>query len=243
MLEYEAIIRFTSKPVNMDMINFLAATTASTIQIKHGSGKKPVVPLVDYIVKLVRGSNVQTPTLMATTVYLSKLKNIIPAHAHGMETTRHRIFTGCLVLASKYLNDSSPLNKHWCEYTNDLLDLAEMNMIERELLAYLNWEINITTEDLVACLSHFLNPIKEELAAQLCPLPPAEDLLFRQHKTGYMHSDMYSLESPRTYSSGITESNCYSGSISMNSKFSSPRTPVTFSSGIIMDKIRDCIPN
>lgn len=165
MSEYHALMRFTKEPVSLEMIHFLASTTASIISINdtraHGG---PVVGLVDFIKGLVRHSNVQTPTLMATTVYLTKLRSIIPTDVYGMETTRHRIFLGCLILAAKNLNDSSPLNKHWAKYTDGLLDINDVNTIERELLQNFNWELNFTMSELVTSLSYFLVPIQRHLA-------------------------------------------------------------------------------
>lgn len=103
---------------------------------------------------------------MATTVYLSKLRSIIPGNVYGIETTRHRIFLGCLILAAKTLNDSSPLNKHWASYTDGLLHIREVNTIERELLEYFDWNVTITTNELTTCLSPFLQPIKEQCLKQ-----------------------------------------------------------------------------
>ena len=122
----------------------------------------PAPPLTEFINRLIKHSNVQTPTLMATSVYLAKLRSLIPSKVYGIETTRHRIFLGCLILAAKTLNDSSPLNKHWAEYTDGLLLLREVNTIERELLEYFDWDVTISTEDLITCLSPFLKKIKEE---------------------------------------------------------------------------------
>ncbi|AET41334.1 cyclin PCL2 Ecym_8038 [Eremothecium cymbalariae DBVPG len=165
MSDYEALLRFNKLPVSIEMVHFLASTTASIIQVKSCSSSEPILSLVDFIKGLINKSNVQTPTLMSTVVYLTRLRSIIPPNVHGIETTRHRIFLGCLILASKNLNDSSPMNKHWCQYTNSLLSLREVNTVERELLEYFNWDLLITNKDLITCLSYFLKPIKELVIA------------------------------------------------------------------------------
>lgn len=163
MSDYEALLQFNRKPVSIEMVQYLASTTSSIIKVKKNSNivDSPAPPLMRFIKTLISYSNVQTPTLMATTVYLTKLRSIIPANVFGIETTRHRIFLGCLILAAKTLNDSSPLNKHWASYTDGLLHIREVNTIERELLEYFDWNVCITTEELVACLSPFLQSIKE----------------------------------------------------------------------------------
>lgn len=183
MSDREALKVFSRQPVNSEMINYLVATTNSIIQVKSSPKSKisslstadilvsPILKkntsLRDFIKNLIRYSNVQTPTLMATLIYLNKLRNLLPANAIGMETTRHRIFLSALILSAKSLNDSSPLNKHWTKYTDGLLTLSEVNMAERELIGLLNWNVNVNEEDLIIALQPFLIPIKQQLARKL----------------------------------------------------------------------------
>ncbi|KAI3406792.2 PCL2 [Candida oxycetoniae] len=182
MTDREALRIFSRQPVSLDMINFLVATTNSIIQIKPAarsyipctttstqqiiSIKKPTISLTNFIKNLIKYSNVQTPTLMATLVYLNKLRNYLPANAVGMETTRHRIFLSALIVAAKTLNDSSPLNKHWTKYTDGLLSLDEVNLAERELMSILKWNINIKEHELIVMLQPFLTEIKSHLLRQ-----------------------------------------------------------------------------
>ncbi|ODV96166.1 hypothetical protein PACTADRAFT_49562 [Pachysolen tannophilus NRRL Y-2460] len=189
-LEKASLKVFLRKPVAQDMVSYLAATTDSVIKIKpsspnleqyptppstpmdnksttnnnnnSNSSKQPVA-LTLFIERLISYSNVQTPTLMSTLVYLIRLRSILPSNSYGIESTRHRLFLGCLILAAKNLNDSSPLNKHWAKYTDGALSIKEVNTIERELLGYLNWDLRISNTDLINCLSPFLQPIKEKL--------------------------------------------------------------------------------
>lgn len=124
---------------------------------------KTHVSLTVFIKKLIKYSNVQTPTLMASLIYLNKLRNILPANAVGMETTRHRIFLGALILSAKSLNDSSPMNKHWTKYTDGLLTIEEVNMAERELIGLLKWDINVKEGELILVLQPFLTSIKDNV--------------------------------------------------------------------------------
>lgn len=170
MSDYEALLHFNKRAVSSDMIQYLASSTACIIQVKKSNKFAEVgplaPPLTHFIKSLVLHSNVQTPTLMATAVYLAKLRSIIPGNVYGIETTRHRIFLGCLILAAKTLNDSSPLNKHWALYTDGLLHIHEVNTIERELLEYFDWNVTVTTNELITCLAPFLQPIKEQFIRQ-----------------------------------------------------------------------------
>lgn len=180
MSDKEALRIFSRQPVSVDMINFLVATTNSIIQVKSLKKQNlcrnslssrilsinPTISLTNFIKNLITYSNVQTPTLMATLVYLNKLRNLLPANAIGMETTRHRIFLSALIVAAKSLNDSSPLNKHWTKYTDGLLNLEEVNLAECELINILNWNITIKQEELIITLQPFLIGIKSKLLQQ-----------------------------------------------------------------------------
>lgn len=168
MSEYKALLHFNRQAVNLEMVHYLASTTASVIHIRNTAANGgTVVSLVEFIKALIKHSNVQTPTLMATTVYLIRLRSALPADVHGMETTRHRMFIGCLILAAKNLNDSSPLNKHWTQYTDGLFDIDDINTIERELLDIFDWNLNFTTSELITSLSHFIIPIQCQLSQNM----------------------------------------------------------------------------
>ena len=201
------------------MIQFLVATTSSIIQVKGSKPQYTIVPshgatststmlvspvsksssLVVFIKNLIKYSNVQTPTLMATLVYLNKLRNILPANAVGMETTRHRIFLAALILSAKSLNDSSPLNKHWTKYTDGLLTNDEVNMAERELISLLKWNVSVKEDELIIALQPFLASIKHALQKQ------AEDEIVL--RTNYYRASnayskhYYAMSSPETTAS------------------------------------------
>ena len=215
MSEYQALVHFNAQAVNLEMVHFLAATAASVISttdtdVRNGGGS--AVSLVDFIKTLISHSNVQTPTLMATTVYLIKLRSILPTDVTGISTTRHRIFIGCLILAAKNLNDSSPLNKHWTKYTDGLFTLEDINAIERELLALFGWNLNFSTQDLTRALSHFLVPIQHQLSARsaahkqelMAKQNSASMLLFNAPVSGYTKQHLVNVEAHSRSSSHMS---------------------------------------
>ncbi|KAK8044595.1 PHO85 cyclin-1 [Apiospora rasikravindrae] len=197
-LNVEALERFVYQPVSNAMISYLADAAYSVIQCDPNMMPPPAqnrthlatpprtpspkaIPCHDaglptlekFITQLVVSSNVQVPTLMSTLVYLNRLKSRLQPMAKGLRCTTHRIFLAALILAAKYLNDSSPKNKHWANYSaihsegySFGFSRTEVNLMEKQLLYLLDWELRITEEDLYRELEPFLSPIRAEVDAK-----------------------------------------------------------------------------
>lgn len=186
-----ALDHFIYQPVSRDMISYLAAaahnviacdstpsppssTCSSSTATPSPPPREPEdnsLPTVEeFITQLVVSSNVQVPTLMSTLVYLGRLKAKLQPMARGLRCTTHRIFLASLILAAKYLNDSSPKNKHWANYTHILTEYysfgfsrTEVNLMEKQLLFLLEWDLRITEDDLYRELDAFLSPLREQI--------------------------------------------------------------------------------
>lgn len=110
---------------------------------------------------------------MSTLVYLNRLKSRLQPMAKGLRCTTHRIFLASLILAAKYLNDSSPKNKHWANYSVVSTKIysfgfsrTEVNLMEKQLLFLLDWDLRISEQDLYRELDSFLAPIREDLQSR-----------------------------------------------------------------------------
>lgn len=214
-LNEAALDHFVYMPVTSPMIQFLALKAseviacdpkvirssrdgATTIVDAYGRTKK-IPSLERFISTLIRRSNVQVPTLMCSLIYLDRLRAKLPQEATGLPCTVHRIFLSALILSAKFLNDSSPKNKHWASYTtvpnyeNFNFSRSEVNLMEIQLLSLLDFNLIITEEDLFEHFEPFLAPIRfqmqknEEAARRDALMKAHRDLeIVKQTEAGWL---------------------------------------------------------
>ena len=218
-----ALDQFIMQPVTPDMVSYLAQQATSVIRCEprrpQTNKRLPPTPpstpphdadsslqsnlpsLEEFIQSLVDKSRVQVPTLMSSLVYLSRLQQRLPPVAKGMRCTVHRIFLASLILAAKNLNDSSPKNKHWARYSSVKgydgfgFSITEVNLMEKQLLFLLDWDLRITNDDLFTHFEPFLAPIrvKQEQAEATRQKHAREHEVLRQQRSYY--------SKPRPYAS------------------------------------------
>ncbi|RDA91257.1 hypothetical protein CP533_0634 [Ophiocordyceps camponoti-saundersi (nom. inval.)] len=255
-----ALEHFVYQPVGRDMIAYLAdaahnviacdstlypASSSSSSSDSSDRRLPPTPPrspsaaeddslpsLEDFITQLVVSSNVQVPTLMSTLVYLTRLKSKLQPMARGLRCTTHRIFLASLILAAKYLNDSSPKNKHWANYTHVTTNAysfgfnrTEVNLMEKQLLFLLEWELRITEQDLYRELDVFLDPLRNRIVERHArKMRQRDEKLRRQQQDLYYPIPTCSSSSPSA-SSSSSSSSSPSASSSSPASSASPRSP------------------
>ncbi|KAI9664649.1 MAG: hypothetical protein M1821_006095 [Bathelium mastoideum] len=252
-----ALDYFVHLPVSRDMISYLAAKASQVIRCDpepqlnknlpptppstppHQSApsfsREAGLPSVEaFITSLVEKSHVQVPTLMSSLVYLHRLQRKLPPVAKGMRCTVHRIFLASLILAAKNLNDSSPKNKHWARYTTVPgyehfgFSITEVNLMEKQLLCLLDWDLRITQEDLYYHFEPFLAPIRTYQQRQMEKAQQQERELYAQRQRElYMQPELSrsrpvlarGYETPESYRSHSR------GQASLSSSRAASRTP------------------
>ncbi|GAA6058562.1 hypothetical protein JCM10212_007001 [Sporobolomyces blumeae] len=106
---------------------------------------------------------------------LTRLKTRYPS-ARGTSTSPHRLFLSSLMLSSKISMDDTYSNKSWQIVGQGLFELKEVNQMERELFAFLGWNVVVRDEELAAWVEDVVAPYEAErdLAASLAAAAVAQ---------------------------------------------------------------------
>ncbi|KAI9508461.1 hypothetical protein F5148DRAFT_906016 [Russula earlei] len=92
-------------------------------------------------------AEVELPVVLTTLVYLNRARPHL--HIALEEWANERVFLGALIVASKYLNDSTLKNLHWAVCTG-VFGKRDIGRIEREFLDVLDFELSISQDDIMA---------------------------------------------------------------------------------------------
>ncbi|KAI9446568.1 hypothetical protein H4582DRAFT_1906658 [Lactarius indigo] len=132
----QALLELVDQKLSRPIIEYLIDSVVET-----GSAFATMVNNV------VTRAEVEMPVILATLVYLDRAKPHL--HIALEEWANERVFLGALIVASKYLNDSSLKNVHWAVCTG-VFGKRDIGRIEREFLDVLDFELSITEDDLMA---------------------------------------------------------------------------------------------
>lgn len=96
---------------------------------------------------------------------LARLKARYPS-ARGTSTSPHRLFLSSLMLSSKISMDDTYSNQSWTLVGQNLFTLREVNQMERELFAFLGWNVVVRDEELALWVAENVIPFEAERAMQ-----------------------------------------------------------------------------
>jgi hypothetical protein len=145
------ILNKSASPIPLTVILKVSEYTGSIVTCLPSSAlscsSTTVPPLHEFIQLLVERSRINQPTFIASFIYINRLHKKLPSTARGMYCTCHRIYLASLLLAGKYLSDSPIKNRSWATYAS-FFSLAEINLMERQFLLLLDYNLRISVEEL-----------------------------------------------------------------------------------------------
>ncbi|KAI9069661.1 hypothetical protein FKP32DRAFT_1586715 [Trametes sanguinea] len=100
-----------------------------------------------FVTDVIYKAEVKVPALLVTLVYINRAKPHIQIALE--QWANERVFLGALILANKYLNDSTLKNVHWALCTG-VFGKRDIGRIEREFLDVLDFELGVSEADLLA---------------------------------------------------------------------------------------------
>jgi len=155
----QALVDLLELDISREVIEYVVDSVVETVDF--AMGRKPAPPssrgkvarrpehtkFITFVTNVLTRAEVTTPTLLAALVYIDRAK----PHLHiGLEQwALERVFLGSIIVASKYLNDSTLKNVHWALCTG-VFGKRDVGRIEREYLEVLNFELGISEADLLS---------------------------------------------------------------------------------------------
>ncbi|KII88189.1 hypothetical protein PLICRDRAFT_41329 [Plicaturopsis crispa FD-325 SS-3] len=100
-----------------------------------------------FVHNVLTRAEITTPVLLAALVYIDRARPHL--HIALEEWACERVFLGAVMVASKYLNDSTLKNVHWALCTG-VFGKRDVGRIEREFLDVLDFELGITEADVLS---------------------------------------------------------------------------------------------
>ncbi|ORX61881.1 hypothetical protein DM01DRAFT_1331354 [Hesseltinella vesiculosa] len=199
-----------------------------------------ILPLPTFIQQLIRRSKTQTGTLLIVMILLERLANRLGHRRQlimGMSTAPQRIFLATLILSTKLFHDTSPKNIHWVSFANDLFHLHDINLMERQLLTLLDFQLTVSKDEFDQVVDQlkrlkFDSPVAPDPFWQspknICQKHDKPSSLDRppwRHLTAVIHSSLSSSSSSSSVSSA--SSRCLSTPSSSHA-WLYPSSPMSF---------------
>ncbi|KIJ69204.1 hypothetical protein HYDPIDRAFT_24057 [Hydnomerulius pinastri MD-312] len=100
-----------------------------------------------FVTNVLTRAEVTIPTILVSLVYIDRAKPHLQIALE--EWACERVFLGAVMVASKYLNDSTLKNVHWALCTG-VFGKRDVGRIEREFLDVLDFELSITEDDVLS---------------------------------------------------------------------------------------------
>lgn len=129
----------------------------------------PAIPLPSLLRYIMARTQLPVTTLVIALIYLKRLKSLHPA-CRGSRSSSPRVLFAALILACKFTTDDPFDNKAWSTVSCGLFGIAEVTRMEREMLYFLDYKLNVSKTEWVQfvgelgrCMSRSLRDKQQRL--------------------------------------------------------------------------------
>lgn len=131
----------------VDTVDYALGRPSSSSRGRSLSRHTEHAKFAQFVADVVRRAEITVPALLVSLVYIARAK---PHLQIALEQWAcERVFLGALIVANKYLNDSTLKNVHWALCTG-VFGKRDVGRIEREFLDVLDWDLSVSEADLLA---------------------------------------------------------------------------------------------
>lgn len=130
-----------------DAVNYAMGRPSSSKRGRSIARHSDYTPFTSFVTKVLTRAEVSIPTLLVTLVYINRAKPHLQIALE--EWACERVFLGALVIANKYLNDSTLKNVQWA-FCTGVFGKRDIGRIEREFLQVLDFELSISEDDILS---------------------------------------------------------------------------------------------
>ncbi|KAI9486902.1 MAG: cyclin domain-containing protein [Benjaminiella poitrasii] len=135
------------------LIDFTAMTLCDLIKTRKNRQLRSLPEYVFFVQKVTHQAKINVRTLLVALIYLQRAKAKLPKRAIGNDDTIHRMFLAAVLLASKFLKDTTwtthtITNRQIYEICGGLFSLDEIHQLERGFLKLLQYDCWVDDESL-----------------------------------------------------------------------------------------------
>ncbi|KAI0647618.1 hypothetical protein C8Q79DRAFT_907841 [Trametes meyenii] len=131
----------------VETVDYALGRPSSSTRGRSLSRNTEHAKFLKFVTDVINKAEVKVPALLVTLVYIDRAKPHIQIALE--QWANERVFLGALIVANKYLNDSTLKNVHWALCTG-VFGKRDIGRIEREFLDVLDFELSVSEADLLA---------------------------------------------------------------------------------------------
>ncbi|KAG9395981.1 Cyclin PHO80-like [Carpediemonas membranifera] len=112
----------------------------------YANGQLPNFPLSAYLLDIQRRGRISRECYMCAARLVQRIRYDVLADDELNATDLFLLFTTCVIISSKALEDLTYQNKDWSTLTR--IPLPKLNQLEQRIIRLLQWKVNVSLDEL-----------------------------------------------------------------------------------------------